>query len=164
MNRIRIMGPGLTMITLSLIILNQAFKIKRASVFDPAGGSFLPSLIALLMLAMGVSVIIRNLLSAKKLEKRTSVKVDHVTVAMIMDKETGFSKNVFLFILFFFFLLASYVALLPYITFFPATFIFLVGSILYLRNSSLLIALLVAGGSILVIYLLFSQFFKIIFP
>lgn len=164
MNRLRIMGPGLMMIILSLIILSQALRIKRTSVLDPAGGSFLPSLIALLMFAMGISVIIRNTLSAKKLEKRTSLKVDVATQAMIMDKEAGFSRNVLLFIFFFFFLLASYVALLPYITFFPATFIFLVGSILYLRDSSLLTALLVAGGSILIIYLLFSQFFKIIFP
>ena len=54
-------SPGIIMLLISLIFLSQAISMEKASIFDPAGGSFLPALIAFIMLITGVIVIIQQL-------------------------------------------------------------------------------------------------------
>lgn len=136
---------GAIMVIISLIFLSQALIMEKASITDPAGGSFFPLLISIIMLICGIVTIFQNdSTDNKELEK--------------------FTKKEYQFILIYFIMIVVYVVLLSLISFFPATFIFLVGSMIYLRNVSWVVNITTSIGSIIVIYLLFSQLFHIIFP
>jgi len=144
MQAIRTLAPGMVMVIVSLIFLSQAIVMEKASLTDPSGGSFFPALISVTMLICGITVLF---------QKRPQEAEDE-----------RFTKKEYRFILTFFAMIVVYVILLSIITFFPATFIFLYASIIYLRNVSLKVNILVSIGSVVVIYLLFSQLFHIIFP
>ncbi|MBO1003261.1 tripartite tricarboxylate transporter TctB family protein [Pseudogracilibacillus auburnensis] len=142
------LAPGMIMVIVSLIFFSQALVMEKASIFDPAGGSFFPALISIIMLLTGISVI---------LQQRPTHQSEE-------NKEETFSLKEYKFILTFFAMIVVYVILLSIITFFPATFIFLSASMLYLKNVSWKVNILVSIGSVIVIYLLFSKLFHIIFP
>lgn len=144
MQAIRTLAPGMVMVIVSLIFLSQAIVMEKASLTDPSGGSFFPALISVIMLICGITVLF---------QKRPQEKEDE-----------RFTRKEYRFILTFFAMIVVYVILLSIITFFPATFIFLCASMIYLRNVSLKVNILVSIGSVVVIYLLFSQLFHIIFP
>lgn len=148
-------SPGIIMLLISLIFLSQAISMEKASIFDPAGGSFLPALIAFIMLITGVIVIIQQL---PKRHNESTQGTDK------NEKEMGFTGKEYRFILTFFLMILVYVILLSIISFFPATFIYLVISMIYLRGVSWKVNLLVSIGSVIIIYLLFSKLFHIIFP
>lgn len=147
------LGPGIIMIAVSLIFLSQAFLMEKASILDPASGSFLPALIAIIMLIAGVSVLLPKKQSTTGTDEETKDATDET-----------FTLSDYRFILVFFAFIVVYVVLLSFISFFPATFIFLIASMYYLKDVSWKINILVSIGSIIVIYFLFSQLFKIIFP
>lgn len=142
---IKSLAPGMIMVIVSFIFLSQALVIEKASITDPAGGSFFPALISLIMLICGITVIFQKPPAGEQ-------------------SDEGFTAKDYRFILIFFALIVVYVILLSIITFFPATLIFLVSSMIYLRDVSWKVNILVSIGSIIVIYLLFSQLFHIIFP
>lgn len=145
-------GPGIIMIIVSLIILSQAIVMEKAPILDPTAGSFLPALISIIMLISGVT-----LLFPKKQQGHDDPDDEG------RDDET-FTLKDYRFIFIFFLLIVVYVVLLSIISFFPATFIFLLASMFYLKNVSWKTNLLVSLGSVIVIYFLFQQLFKIIFP
>lgn len=148
MQAVKKLAPGMIMVIVSLIFFSQALVMEKASIFDPAGGSFFPALISIIMLLTGISVI---------LQQRPTHQSEE-------NKEETFSLKEYKFILTFFAMIVVYVILLSIITFFPATFIFLCASMLYLKNVSWKVNILVSIGSVIVIYLLFSKLFHIIFP
>ncbi|WP_164215916.1 tripartite tricarboxylate transporter TctB family protein [Virgibacillus sp. YIM 98842] len=145
MYAIKSLAPGMVMIIVSLVILSQALVMERADIFDPAGGSFFPALISLIMLICGITVLFQKY-----------PQTEH--------GEEGFTAKEYRFILIFFAMVVVYVFLLSIITFFPATLIFLVASMFYLKDVSWKLNFLVSIGSVIVIYLLFSELFNIIFP
>lgn len=146
-------GPGIVMIIVSLIFLSQAIIMEKAPLFDPASGSFLPALISVIMLIAGITVV---------LPKRKKAIED--SEASGQNKDEIFSIKDYRFIIIFFLMIVVYVILLSIITFFPATFIFLCASMFYFKDVSWKVNVSVSVGSIVVIYFLFSQLFKIIFP
>ncbi len=148
MRAIKSMAPGMVMVIVSLIFLSQALVMEKASITDPTGGSFFPALISTIMLICGITVLF---------QKRPQVAAESET-------EEHFTGKEYRFILTFFAMIVVYVILLSLISFFPATFIFLCSSMIYLRNVSWKVNILVSIGSVVVIYLLFSQLFHIIFP
>jgi|SRR5690625_1277067 len=147
------LGPGIIMIVVSLIFLSQAFLMEKAPILDPASGSFLPALISIIMLIAGVSVLLPKKQSTTDTDKETKNATDET-----------FTLSDYRFILVFFAFIVVYVVLLSVISFFPATFIFLIASMYYFKDVSWKVNILVSVGSIIVIYFLFSQLFKIIFP
>lgn len=140
------LAPGMLMVIVSLVFFSQALVMEKASIFDPAGGSFFPALISVVMLLTGVSVVFGQR------PKQQSEEAELFTF-----KEYTFTLTFFLFIV-------VYVILLSFISFFLATFIFLSASMIYLRKVSWKTNILVSIGSVVVIYVLFSKLFHIIFP
>lgn len=151
-------APGVVMIIISAIFISQAITMDNASLKDPAEGSFLPAIISLIMLITGIIVIIEQIAIKYKEKKENDISSEFSTNNQSFTaKEYGFTLTFFLWIL-------IYVVLLSYITFFPATFIFLVGSMIYLKGVSWKVNVSVTIGSIIVIYFVFSKLFHIIFP
>lgn len=141
------LAPGMVMVIVSLVFFSQAFVMEKASLFDPTGGSFFPALISIVMLLAGISVIF----------KQRPMQTNN-------DDAEVFTGKQYTFILTFFVFIIVYVILLSFISFFLATFIFLTASMIYLKNVSWKMNILVSIGSVVVIYVLFSKLFHIIFP
>lgn len=158
MQSIKSVAPGLIMIIVSIIILSQAFMMEKQSITDPAGGSFFPSIIAVIMLICGV---VNSVKGAQQL--RTFSHLSEENINNENAEEVFTSKDLKLAFLFFC-LVLIYVALIPIIHFYPATFLFLIISINFLKGISWKVNLLVSLIGIGVIYLLFSGLFGIVFP
>lgn len=157
MQNIKSIAPGLIMIIVSIIILSQAFTMEKQSITDPAGGSFFPAIIALIMLLCG---IVSSIKGAQQMRTFSHLSNDNSNEEET-EKFTGADfKLVFLF----FILVVIYVVLIPIISFYPATFLFLVISIYFLKGISWKVNLLVSLIGIGVIYILFSGLFGIVFP
>lgn len=136
---------GAVMVIISLIFISQALMMEKAEITNPADGSFFPLLISIIMLICGVTVLF---------QKETTDN----------EQTEALTFQDYRFILTYFVMIVIYIILLSIISFFPATFIFLFGSMIYLRNVSLIVNISVSIGSVIVIYLLFSKLFYIIFP
>lgn len=157
---IKAITPGLIMIIVSIIVLSQAFTMEKQSILDPSGGSFFPALIAIIMLLSG---IITSIKGAQQLRTFSHLPNDKDDPSEEETKEE-FTKKDFTFIFTFFIFIVIYVLLIPILTFYPATFLFFIGSMYFLKEVSWKMNLLVSLLSIVVIYLLFSVIFGIIFP
>ncbi|MGM8211268.1 tripartite tricarboxylate transporter TctB family protein [Virgibacillus sp. W0430] len=158
MHTLKQIAPGLIMIFVSLLFLSQAITMEKASIFDPAGGSFLPALIALIMIVAGLTVVFQEIRKVKFTSNLNASENDKE------DTEDKLTFKEYKLILIYFLLILIYVGVLSIVTFFPATLLFLLLSMVYLRNVSLKVNILVSIGSVVIIYLLFSQVFQIIFP
>ncbi|WP_077596908.1 tripartite tricarboxylate transporter TctB family protein [Oceanobacillus kimchii] len=158
-------APGLIMIIVSVIIFSQAIMIESASIFDPGGSIFFSMLISFVMAITG---IVTCLLDVRTLKRNTDDSAGN-SISTDTEKDSTssievFNKQDYKLVLFYFLLILVYVLLIPIISFYPATFIFLTISMFYLKNVSWKINIFVSVGSMLVIYLLFAQFLNIIFP
>jgi hypothetical protein len=161
MHLVKNIAPGIIMLIISFIFLSQSITMEKASLTDPAGGNFLPALISVVMIITGITVIIQQIPRGSR--KNTDETTDQMETDKT-DNDPGFTLKEYRFIITFFIMILIYVILLSFISFFPATFIFLVGSMIYLRDVSWKMNIAVSIGSVIVIYLLFSKLFHIIFP
>src|SRR5690625_1924643 len=112
------MTTGSIMIIISLIFISQSLMMEKADITNPADGNFFPMLISVIMLICGITVLFQK--NADETEGET------------------LSLKKYRFILLYFLLIVIYVILLSIISFFPATFVFLFTSMIYLRNVSLI--------------------------
>ncbi|BAC15191.1 hypothetical protein [Oceanobacillus iheyensis HTE831] len=158
-------APGLIMIIVSAIIFSQAIMIEGASIFDPGGSIFFSMLISSVMAITGIVTCLLDVRTLKR--NREESKENPISSNVEKDSTSAietFKKQDYKLVLFYFLLILGYVLIIPIVTFYPATFIFLTVSMFYLKNVSWKLNLLVSVGSLLVIYLLFAQFLNIIFP
>lgn len=159
MHTIKLMTPGIIMIIVSLVIFSQAYIMEGQSITDPAGGSFFAAIISFIMLISGVVTSVksvRNRTTSPSIELESNDKDEAV--------EEVFDTKSYRLVFLYFLLIILYVMILPIITFFPATFLFLLTSIFFLRGISWKTNIAISIGSVIVIYLLFSKLFHIIFP
>ncbi|MFD1415848.1 tripartite tricarboxylate transporter TctB family protein [Oceanobacillus jeddahense] len=169
MQTIKKVAPGFIMIIVSLIFLSQTFVMEKASLLDPAGGSFLPTLIIIVMIITGIIVIIQDL-SKKKNEKSTmETKLDQTTDEEDGQNPTGtediqMTLKQYTLVFTYFLLIILYVLSISFLPFNVSTFLFLSISIFYLRGISWKKNILVSIGSVVIIYLVFTKLFHIIFP
>ncbi len=169
MQKIKAFAPGVIMIIVSLVFLSQTFVMEKASITDPSGGSFLPALIAIVMMITGITVLIQERPKKKAaVTESISHKVNNDDTEM--TSETTSVENMEMtmrqygLILTYFIIIVLYVLLLSFIPFIVATFIFLSVSMIYLRGVSWKTNLIVSIISIIIIDLVFSKLFHIIFP
>lgn len=159
MHTIKSMTPGIIMIIISLVIFSQAYIMEDQSITDPAGGSFFAAIISFIMLISGVVTSVnsvRNKPADPTIETESNDKSEAA--------EEVFDKKSYGLVFLYFLLIVLYVMILPMITFFPATFLFLLTSIFFLRGISWKMNIAISVGSVIIIYLLFSKLFHIIFP
>ncbi|MFB4163192.1 tripartite tricarboxylate transporter TctB family protein [Alteribacillus sp. JSM 102045] len=157
--------PGIMMVIVSLLVLSQAFMMENQSITDPASGSFLPALIALIMLAAGIITIFkdgRQRASSAHMEEEENFKKDD-SINKTSEADT-FTKQDYKLILLYFCLVIAFVLILPIISFFPAAFLFLAASMFFLKGVSWLLNITISLGTVVVIYFLFSELFNIVFP
>jgi hypothetical protein len=162
MQKVKAYTPGIIMIIVSLIFLSQAFAIEKATITDPAGGSFFPALISIVMLISGFTVIFQE---QKKLKVEISEINHKAKKTEKFDYEnTDMTFKEYKLVLTFFTIVVLYVLSLNFIPFLIATFIFLSLSMFYLRGVSWITNLIVSILSLIIIHFVFSELFKIIFP
>lgn len=143
------------MMVVSAVILYMSITMKRFDVTDPAGGSFLPAVISLIMLAAAVTTLIKTWRTAK-LEKDAS----EVTNTKVNEPSLKLNVTVFYYLL----IIIGFVIILPYLSFIYAALIFLVGSMLFLKNISIVKNLIISICTVFVFYVIFQQFFNIVLP
>ncbi|WP_152655677.1 tripartite tricarboxylate transporter TctB family protein [Oceanobacillus sp. CFH 90083] len=168
MQTLKAMAPGLTMIIVGLVFLSQTFVMERASLFDPAGGSFLPALITIVMIITGVIVIIQD-----QVKKKAKTSMMETTAEENLENEAQHADGAediqmtwkqYAFIFIYFVLTILYVLSISILPFSVATCLFLIISMIYLRGVSWKTNILVSIGSVIVFYLVFTRLFHIIFP
>lgn len=164
MQKVRAFAPGIIMIIVSIVFLSQAFTMEKASITDPAGGSFLPALIAFVMMITGITVLFQERVKLKVEMSQAHQKVKDAEAEIPDYQNTEMSMRQYRLILTYFIMIILYVLLLSFIPFIIATFIFLSVSMIYLRGVSWKTNLIVSIVSIIVIDLVFSKLFHIIFP
>ncbi|MEI3611336.1 tripartite tricarboxylate transporter TctB family protein [Pseudogracilibacillus sp. SO30301A] len=164
MQKVRAFAPGVIMIIVSLVFLSQAFTMEKASITDPAGGSFLPALIAFVMMITGITVLFQERMKLKVEMSETHHKVIEAEAETPDYENTEMTMRQYSLILTYFIMIIIYVLLLSFIPFIVATFIFLSVSMFFLRGVSWKTNLIVSIVSIIVIDLVFSKLFHIIFP
>lgn len=160
MQKVKALTPGIIMIIISLVFLSQAFVIEKATITDPAGGSFFPALISIVMLITGITVLF---------QEQRKLKVSEIHHQAVEKEKYDFEKTDmelkdYKLILTFFTIVVLYVLSLNFIPFLIATFFFLMISMFYLKGVSWKTNIIVSVLSIIIIHLVFSELFQIIFP
>src|SRR5690625_2036566 len=109
------------MILISLVIFYQANIIPNQELLDPSGGSFFPSLVALIMLLSGVVTLVQDYKKASdemsKLNSPGYIEEENSDLAQLNNSST----NVYIFVG----IVIVLVFLIEYINFFLASFMFL---------------------------------------
>ncbi|WP_252312825.1 tripartite tricarboxylate transporter TctB family protein [Sinobaca sp. H24] len=154
-------APGFIMGIVSILIFSQALLMEGQSIVDPSSGSFFPALISFIMFGTSLWTIYQSNKSRRSASDLSSEEVDE---SELEEDREPFSKKDYTFILLYFAIVVLFVLLLPLLSFFPAAFIFLAASMLYLRNVSWKLNIAVSVVSVTVIFFLFSEFFNIVFP
>ncbi|RSL32155.1 tripartite tricarboxylate transporter TctB family protein [Salibacterium salarium] len=169
MNLLKSSKSGILMTAFSLLVLSQAIVMEDQAITDPSSGSFFPALISVIMLAAGIFTIFQERLSRRSSPQHDSVeqvdaKADNVNTDIENETSSAFTKKDYSLILLYFCMVIVFVLLLPVLSFFPAAFLFLIGSMWYLRGVSLVLNIIISIITIIVIYFLFSELFNIVFP
>lgn len=154
-------APGFIMGIVSILIFSQALLMEGQSIIDPSSGSFFPALISFIMSGTSLLTIYQ---SNKSRRSASGISSENIEDAELEEDREAFLKKDYTFILLYFAIVVLFVLLLPLISFFPAAFIFLAASMLYLKNVSWKLNLTVSALSVTVIFFLFSEFFNIVFP
>lgn len=160
--------PGSFIIVVSLLFLIASLMLEQ-DVTNPGGGSFLPAFVSIIMLLTGVKVLFEG----QKAPSSTSNEIyDETQVENLEDKrdeeevviDESWEKKDYILVLSYFGLVVLYVISLPYLSFFIASFLFLVISMFYLKGVSLLKNLLISLITVGLLYALFKLLFQIVFP
>lgn len=159
---------GSIMIGIALIFLISAFMIEKQDITDPAGASFLPAVITLIMIGCAFLTFRQRPVSLAPIqreevllsESEEGVKTEKQE---IVDDEK-WTKKEYIFVFSYLGFVLLYVVLLPILTFFVDSFIFLVISFYWFKAGSLIKNVLISGGMLATIYVVFTVLFKVIFP
>lgn len=144
--------PGAIMLMVSFVILYQSLLVQGEEMLNPAGGGFLPGVIAIILALCGAWTIISDLRKNKQ-EQATAEASDN-----------AFSKGDYLLIFSYFIFIVLYVLSLSFIPFFISTTLFLIISIYLLKGIKWYTNIIVSVVTVTIIYFLFSQLFNIVFP
>lgn len=172
MQKVKAFTSGSIMIIISLVFLSQAITIEKATITDPAGGSFFPALLTTVMLITGIVVIIQDLKKLKVEEASSKENANVVENSEVFEnnEEISLLENIkmtsqdYKMILTYFLIVLLYVISMNIIPFLVATLLFLIISIYYLRGISWKTNIIVSISSIILIHLIFTKVFQIIFP
>lgn len=135
----------------SLLVMHQAYQITGFSSVNSAGAFPLGVSLILLLSALAILLDLRN-----KSRPDTQGWFD----SFKQFSRQHFPKRT----LIFGGLAIAYLAAIQFISFYLSTFLFLVLSMIYLRNGRVVAALSIAAGLILLIYLLFTLAFSVYLP
>ncbi|GAK08322.1 tricarboxylate transport protein TctB [Geomicrobium sp. JCM 19038] len=141
----------MVMIIVSLVILYQSLLIQGTEQLNPAGGGFLPGIIAIVLIICGIVTLINDL------KKQVVEKTDE-------QKEQAFSKSDYFLIFSYFIFIVFYVLSLSFLPFLISTTLFLIISIFLLKGIKWYTNVIVSIVTVTIIYFLFSQLFNIVFP
>src|SRR5690625_2826654 len=151
------------MLLISIIFFASAYSMKGQSIIDPAGASFIPALITLLMFITGLYTFKEERTNIKSIKQKNNEQPHDSTDIKKLNEEKVKSKSSYIVILYFFIVLL-FIVVMSYLTFYISAFLFLVISIAFLKGVSWKLNLVVSTTTIIVIYLLFNLLFKIVFP
>lgn len=159
---------GSMMIGIALIFLISAFMIDKQDITDPAGASFLPAMITLIMIACAVFTFRQRPVPLAPVQSEeiliTEIEEEVKTEQQEIVDNEKWTKKEYKFVFSYLGFVLLYVVLLPILTFFVASFIFLVLSFYFFKAGSLVKNALISGGVIAIIYVVFTVLFKIMFP
>ena len=142
---------GWLMMALSLFVLTMAYRISGFSAIS-SPGAFPMAAGAVMVISIGL-VLVGN---------RKREKPDAATFA---DEMRVAARNVFPKIfLSYTGILIGYMIIIQPLHFLPSSFIFMVVSMLVLRGSGFVKALLISAGTLACIYVIFQFFFRVIMP
>lgn len=143
------------MLAVGIFIFIQTLFINQGNLLAPASGTFIPFIISMLIIISSLFGAFKSMSEKQNLSNRDKVPE---------EKDNTGSKGQMTNVLIFIGGICIYIGVLPFLTFIPATVLFLIGTIFYLGKVSFALNLIVSATTTIVAFVLFAEVFNIPLP
>lgn len=158
---------GIFMMVVSLIFIVAAYTIKNQNILDPAGSSYFPTLLAIVMFLCGVAALRegkKTPSSRKNNNKEGQDNSDKATINSDEDLEEIWDFKEYRFVFSYLLIIFLFVISINFVSFFISAFLFLITSLWFFKGGTLIKNIVISFSTVLVVYVLFKLVFKVVFP
>ena len=142
------------MVVVSVVFLVLSLNIPKQKITDPSSGAFIPFAVSAIMLICAIFVILGERKARSSLQDSTTAD------GSVTDEVPSNKKLPLLYAI----VVLLYVLSFAYIPFIVSSLIFLIVSFIMLKGISIKQNLIISVVTIAVIYVVFKEIFKILFP